>query len=52
MKKKYIAPSVEVIKVQAANMMAQSFLFYNEISVDPDAMLGREIFNENNVWEW
>ncbi len=53
MKKKYIAPSVEIINVQATNVMAQSFVFYNEISVDSSYMLGRDKIDGSNIWgEW
>ena len=43
MKKTYIAPTMDVIKVQVANVMATSSMpISNETIVDSDIMLGRE----------
>ena len=53
MKKKYITPSMEVIKVQVANMIAESMVIYNEITVGSGAMLGRDKAYGSSVWgEW
>ncbi len=44
MKKTYIAPSVETIKVSAVNMLAASLQVFSETEVDTSAggQLGRE----------
>lgn len=56
MKKTYISPSMEVIKVQVANVMAASMSIDNGTSVDSDDMLGRDIASGPSapeVWnEW
>ena len=56
MKKTYISPSREVIKVQVANVMAASMAIDNGTSVDSDIMLGRDIASGSSapeVWnEW
>lgn len=56
MKKTYISPSMEVIKVQVANVMAASMAIDNGTSVDSDIMLGRDIASGSSapeVWnEW
>lgn len=55
MKKTYITPSVEVLKIGAISMMATSLNVYNESSVDTSVegvQLGREDRPGNpNVWE-
>ena len=48
MKKTYMAPAVEVIKVDTVNMMATSVLGFGSTSVDTSTsgvQLGREISN-------
>lgn len=55
MKKTYIAPSVEVFKVNAANIIAASFGI-NETSVDTydaSVQLGREdnSLSNKNIWD-
>lgn len=56
MKKTYISPSMEVIKVQVANVMAASMAIDNGTSVDSDIMLGRDFASSTSapeVWnEW
>lgn len=53
MKKKYIAPSIEVIKVQPANMIAESMVMYDDITVGSGSMLGRDKAYGSSVWgEW
>jgi hypothetical protein len=49
MKKKYIAPSIEVIKVQPANIIAESIAFYDQ-QMDSNFMLGRDNYYGNNIW--
>ena len=49
MKKKYIAPSIEVIKVQPANIIAESIVFYDQ-PMDSNFMLGRDNYYGNNIW--
>ena len=49
MKKKYIAPSIEVIKVQPANIIAESIVFYDQ-QMDSNFMLGRDNYYDNNIW--
>ena len=49
MKKKYIAPSIEVIKVQPANIIAESIGFYDQ-QMDSGSMLGRGNYYDNNIW--
>ena len=49
MKKKYIAPSIEVIKVQPANIIAESIGFYDQ-QMDSNIMLGRGNYYDNNIW--
>ena len=49
MKKKYIAPSIEVIKVQPANIIAESIVFYDQ-PTDSNFMLGRGNYYDNNIW--
>ena len=49
MKKKYIAPSIEEIKVQPANIIAESIVFYDQ-PMDSNFMLGRGNNNDNNNW--
>ena len=53
MKKTYIAPSVEVIKVDVANVMATSMAIVNEGSVDTNIgeQLSRELENSMKAWE-
>ena len=54
MKKTYIAPSVEVIKVDVANVMATSMAIVNEGSVDTSSVgeqLSRELENSMKAWE-
>ena len=52
MKKKYITPSVEVIKVHVANMIAESLVFYEQ-KIGFGFMLGRDNYHDNNIWgEW
>ena len=55
MKKTYITPSVEVIKVDAISMMATSLNVYNDTEVDTSedgVQLGREDKpNTPNLWE-
>ena len=53
MKKTYIAPSVEVIKVDVANVMATSMAI-NEGTVDTSNIgdqLSRELENSMKAWE-
>ena len=49
MKKKYIAPSIEVIKVQPANIIAESIVFYDQ-PMDSNFMLGRGNYYDNSIW--
>ena len=54
MKKTYIAPSVEVIKVDVANVMATSMPIVNEGSVDTGDLgqqLSRELENSMKAWD-
>ena len=54
MKKTYIAPSVEVIKVGAISMLAASMVINNDTEVDTENdQLGREDNTPNspNLWE-
>lgn len=55
MKKTYIAPSVEVIKVEAASIVAASMKLDNDTPVDTSVdggQLGREDRpSRPNVWE-
>ena len=52
MKKTYIAPSVEVIKVDVANVMATSMAI-NDDTVDTNIgqQLSRELENSMKAWE-
>ena len=57
MKKTYIAPSVEVIKVNAVNMLANSSLGISETSVDTSTdQLSRDFYSpfSSNIYsgEW
>ena len=57
MKKTYIAPSVEVIKVNAVNMLANSCLGISETSVDTSTgQLSRDFYSpfSSNIYsgEW
>ena len=56
MKKTYISPSMEVIKVQVANVMAASMSINSGTPIDSDIMLGRDIASGPSapeVWnEW
>jgi hypothetical protein len=46
MKKAYMTPAMEVIKVDVANMMAASARFFNtEVDTSSGVQLGREISN-------
>ena len=53
MKKTYITPEVEVIKVGAVNILASSPGFSNEGSVDDGEELGREDNTPSspNLWD-
>ena len=55
MKKMYITPSVEEIKVNSMNMLAQSDMNLNETETDtsqPGGQLGREDNpSRPNIWE-
>lgn len=55
MKKTYIAPEVETIKVNAMNMLAASLGINDNTEVDtsdPDTQLGREDNpSRPNIWE-
>ena len=55
MKKTYIAPSVEVIKVDVANVMATSMAIVNEGTVvdtgDLGQQLSRELENSMKAWD-
>ena len=55
MKKMYITPTVEEIKVTAMNMLAQSDMNLNETETDtsqPGGQLGREDNpSRPNIWE-
>ena len=54
MKKTYIAPSVEVIKVDVANVMATSMAIVNEGTVDTGDLgqkLSRELENSMKAWD-
>lgn len=48
MKKTYISPSMEVIKVNVTNIIATSMAIYDE-TVNSSIQLGREN-NSNHVW--
>ena len=58
MKKIYVNPEIQVIKLNAVSMMATSSLGINETSVDtsePDVQLGRDTEeSSSNIWdnEW
>ena len=54
MKKTYITPSVETIKVSAVNMLATSLLMHSDKEVDTvSEQLGREDNTPSrpNIWE-
>ena len=53
MKKTYIAPSMDVIKVQVANVMATSSLPISNETVDTNVtdQLSRELENSMKAWE-
>ena len=54
MKKTYIAPSVEVIKVDVANVMATSMAIVNEgtvVDTSVGEQLSRELENSMKAWE-
>ena len=54
MKKTYIAPSVEVIKVDVANVMATSMAINEGTVVDTSSVgeqLSRELENSMKAWE-
>ena len=54
MKKTYIAPSMEVIKVDVANVMATSMVIDNNSVVDTGNIgeqLSRELENSMKLWE-
>ena len=53
MKKTYIAPSMDVIKVQVANVMATSSLPISSETVDTNVtdQLSRELENSMKAWE-
>jgi hypothetical protein len=55
MKKNYVKPSVEVIKVNAVNMLAASIKMYDGPSVDTseeDVQLGRKNNSSfGNIWD-
>ena len=54
MRKTYITPSVEVIKVDVANVMATSMAIVNEGTVDTSSVgeqLSRELENSMKAWE-
>ena len=55
MKKTYIAPSVEVIKVDVANVMATSMAIVNDGTVvdtgDLGQQLSRELENSMKAWD-
>ena len=53
MKKTYIAPSVEVIKVDVANVMATSMAINEGTVVDTSVgeQLSRELENSMKAWE-
>ena len=53
MKKTYIAPSMDVIKVQVANVMATSSLPISNETVDANVndQLSRELENSMKAWE-
>ena len=53
MKKTYIAPSVEVIKVDVANVMATSMAINDGTTVDTSVgeQLSRELENSMKAWE-
>ena len=53
MKKTYIAPSVEVIKVDVANVMATSMVINEGTVVDTSVgeQLSRELENSMKAWE-
>ena len=55
MKKNYVKPSVEVIKVNAVNMLAASMLMKNGTvdTSDEDVQLGREKKGSSfgNIWD-
>ena len=57
MKKNYVKPSVEVIKVNATSMLASSSIGMNSVntvnSYDPDTQLSREKGGSSfgNIWD-
>lgn len=55
MKKNYVKPSVEVIKVNATNMLANSLIINNEKTIDTSAdggQLGRKNNSSfGNIWD-
>ena len=53
MKKTYIAPSMDVIKVQVANVMATSSMPISNETVDTNVtdQLSRELENSMKAWE-
>lgn len=53
MKKTYITPSVEVIRVDSINMMATSLAVHGDKEVNTETeQLGREDnSNNSNIWE-
>ena len=56
MKKTYIAPSVEVIKVNAVNMLATSSMGFGETELPASNQLGRDFDSpfSPDIWtkEW
>ena len=54
MKKNYVKPSVEVIKVNAVNMLAASIQIHDTESVDTSVegcQLGRKASGSNSLWD-
>lgn len=53
MKKTYIEPAMEVIKVNVTNIIAASLAIYDtEVDTSAeDGQLSRESFSNSNVWE-
>lgn len=54
MKKTYISPSMEVIKLNTANIIATSMAVYSDQTVDTSGsgvQLGREDNSSSSIWD-
>lgn len=54
MKKLYVSPSMEIITVNAANIIAASMQIFSETTVDTSedgVQLGREDVSSPSLWE-